>query len=51
MLPFDNDLWSLEIDKYVEKYMKGVEGVSTETRMKVFIYSKEAKSPDRQSTR
>jgi 4-hydroxybutyryl-CoA dehydratase/vinylacetyl-CoA-Delta-isomerase len=34
-LPFDNDLRSPEIGKYVEKYMKGVEGVSTETRMKI----------------
>ena len=34
-LPFDADLRSPEIGKYVEKYMKGIEGVSTETRMKV----------------
>ena len=34
-LPFDADLRSPEIGKYVEKYMQGVEGVSTETRMKV----------------
>ena len=34
-LPFDNDLRSPEIGKYVEKYMQGVEGVSTETRMKI----------------
>ena len=34
-LPFDSDLKSPEIGKYVEKYMKGVEGVSTETRMKI----------------
>ena len=34
-LPFDKDLRHPEIGKYVEKYMKGVEGVSTETRMKV----------------
>ena len=34
-LPFDKDLRSPEIGKYVEKYMKGIDGVSTETRMKV----------------
>jgi 4-hydroxybutyryl-CoA dehydratase/vinylacetyl-CoA-Delta-isomerase len=34
-LPFDKDLRSPEIGKYVEKYIKGVEGVSTETRMKI----------------
>lgn len=34
-LPFDKDLRSPEIGKYVEKYMKGIEGVSTETRMKI----------------
>ncbi len=34
-LPFDSDLRSPEIGKYVEKYMQGVEGVSTETRMKI----------------
>lgn len=34
-LPFDRDLRSPEIGKYVEKYMKGVDGVSTETRMKI----------------
>jgi 4-hydroxybutyryl-CoA dehydratase/vinylacetyl-CoA-Delta-isomerase len=33
-LPADADLRSPEIGKYVEKYLKGVEGVSTETRMK-----------------
>ena len=33
-LPADKDLHSPEIGKYVEKYMKGVDGVSTETRMK-----------------
>ena len=48
---FDNDLRSHEVNKYVGKYMKGVEDVSTETRMKGLIYSKEAKNPDRQSTR
>jgi len=34
-LPFDQDLRHPEIGKYVEKYMKGVSGVSTETRMKI----------------
>ena len=34
-LPADKDLRSPEIGKYVEKYLKGVEGVSTEARMKV----------------
>lgn len=34
-LPFDRDLKSPEIGKYVQKYMAGVEGVSTETRMKI----------------
>jgi 4-hydroxybutyryl-CoA dehydratase/vinylacetyl-CoA-Delta-isomerase len=34
-LPFGADLRHPEIGKYVEKYMKGIEGVSTETRMKV----------------
>jgi len=34
-LPFAKDLQSPEIGKYVEKYMKGVSGVSTETRMKI----------------
>ena len=34
-LPFDSDLRSPVIGKYVEKYMKGIEGVSTETRMKI----------------
>ena len=34
-LPFDKDLRSPKIGKYVEKYMKGIEGVSTENRMKV----------------
>jgi 4-hydroxybutyryl-CoA dehydratase/vinylacetyl-CoA-Delta-isomerase len=34
-LPFDADLRSPEIGKYVEKYMQGAEGVSTETRMKI----------------
>ena len=34
-LPFDKDLKSAEIGKYVRKYMAGVEGVSTEARMKI----------------
>lgn len=34
-LPFERDLRSPEIGKYVEKYMAGVEGVSTESRMKI----------------
>jgi 4-hydroxybutyryl-CoA dehydratase/vinylacetyl-CoA-Delta-isomerase len=34
-MPADKDLRSPEIGKYVEKYLKGVEGVSTESRMKV----------------
>jgi 4-hydroxybutyryl-CoA dehydratase/vinylacetyl-CoA-Delta-isomerase len=34
-LPFERDLRSPEIGKFVEKYMAGVEGVSTENRMKI----------------
>jgi len=34
-LPFERDLRSPEIGKLVEKYMAGVEGVSTENRMKI----------------
>jgi len=34
-MPFNNDLKSTNIGKYVEKYMVGVDGVSTETRMKI----------------
>lgn len=34
-LPFDQDLRSSEIGKYVTKYMAGVEGIPTETRMKI----------------
>ena len=34
-LPSEKDLKHPEIGKYVEKYMQGVEGVATETRMKV----------------
>ncbi len=33
-LPADKDLHSPEVGKYVEKYLKGIDGVSTETRMK-----------------
>ena len=34
-LPFDQDLRSSEIGKYVEKYLVGVDGIPTETRMKI----------------
>jgi 4-hydroxybutyryl-CoA dehydratase/vinylacetyl-CoA-Delta-isomerase len=34
-LPFDQDLRSPEIGKHVQKYLAGVEGVPTETRMKI----------------
>ena len=34
-LPSEKDLKHPEIGKYVEKYMQGVEGIATETRMKV----------------
>lgn len=34
-LPFDQDLRSPEIGKYVKKYLAGVEGVPTEARMKI----------------
>ena len=34
-MPFDQDLRSPEIGKYVQKYLAGVAGVATETRMKV----------------
>ncbi len=34
-LPTESDLRHPEIGKYVEKYMAGVEGVSTETRIKI----------------
>jgi 4-hydroxybutyryl-CoA dehydratase/vinylacetyl-CoA-Delta-isomerase len=34
-LPFAQDLKNAQIGKYVDKYMKGISGVSTETRMKV----------------
>ena len=34
-LPFESDLRSPEIGKYVEKYMAGVKGVSAETRIKI----------------
>ena len=34
-MPFESDLKSPEIGKYVKKYLKGVEGVSTENRLRV----------------
>jgi len=34
-LPFSRDLKHPEIGRHVEKYLKGIQGVSTETRMKV----------------
>ena len=34
-LPAESDLRHPEIGKYIEKYMAGVEGVSTEARMKI----------------
>jgi len=34
-LPFESDLRSPEIGKYVEKYMAGVENVPTETRIRI----------------
>jgi 4-hydroxybutyryl-CoA dehydratase/vinylacetyl-CoA-Delta-isomerase len=34
-LPAESDLRHPEIGKYIEKYMSGVEGVSTEARMKI----------------
>jgi len=34
-MPFENDLKSPEIGKYVEKYLAGVQGVSTENRIKI----------------
>lgn len=34
-MPFEGDLRSSEIGKYVEKYMAGVEGVSTENRLRI----------------
>ena len=34
-LPFDKDLRSAEVGKYVNKYLAGVDGVPTEVRMKV----------------
>jgi 4-hydroxybutyryl-CoA dehydratase/vinylacetyl-CoA-Delta-isomerase len=34
-LPFESDLKSPEIGKYVEKYMAGVKDVPTETRIKI----------------
>ena len=34
-MPFEGDLKSPEIGKYVEKYLQGVEGVSTENRIRI----------------
>jgi 4-hydroxybutyryl-CoA dehydratase / vinylacetyl-CoA-Delta-isomerase len=34
-MPFEDDLKSPEVGKHVEKYMAGVDGVSSETRMKI----------------
>jgi 4-hydroxybutyryl-CoA dehydratase/vinylacetyl-CoA-Delta-isomerase len=34
-MPFENDLKSEQIGKYVHKYLAGVEGVSTENRIRV----------------
>ncbi len=34
-LPFENDLRSCEIGKYIGKYLAGVDGVSTENRIKI----------------
>jgi len=34
-MPFEDDMKSGEVGKYVEKYLKGVEGVSTENRLRV----------------
>jgi 4-hydroxybutyryl-CoA dehydratase / vinylacetyl-CoA-Delta-isomerase len=34
-MPFEDDLRSPQVGKYIEKYMAGVDGVSTETRMKI----------------
>jgi 4-hydroxybutyryl-CoA dehydratase / vinylacetyl-CoA-Delta-isomerase len=34
-MPFEDDLRSPEIGKYVEKYLKGVEGVSAENRIRI----------------
>jgi 4-hydroxybutyryl-CoA dehydratase/vinylacetyl-CoA-Delta-isomerase len=34
-LPFDQDLRSSEVGKYVKKFLVGVEGIPTETRMKI----------------
>ena len=34
-MPSESDLKSPEVGKYVEKYLHGVEGVSTENRMRV----------------
>jgi 4-hydroxybutyryl-CoA dehydratase/vinylacetyl-CoA-Delta-isomerase len=34
-MPFEDDLRSAEVGKYVEKYLKGIEGVPTEDRIRV----------------
>ena len=34
-LPSEKDLKDAEIGKYVEKYLKGIENVSTEDRMRI----------------
>ena len=34
-MPFEDDLKSPEVGKYVEKYLKGVEGIPTEDRIRV----------------
>lgn len=34
-LPFDQDLRSPEVGKYVKKFLAGVDGIPTETRMKI----------------
>lgn len=34
-MPFEDDLRSPEVGKYVEKYLKGVEGVPTENRIRI----------------
>jgi 4-hydroxybutyryl-CoA dehydratase/vinylacetyl-CoA-Delta-isomerase len=34
-MPFEDDLRSPEVGRYVEKYLKGVESVPTENRMRI----------------
>ena len=34
-MPFENDLKSEQVGKYVQKYLAGVEGVSTENRLRI----------------